>query len=268
MTEQQKLAIHNTLYKYCSDFLNIQEITHAANEIIKNPTEETILAMTTYLDSFDTMRLANQSHIQKNTMGQGLTSNNVRFAMSELREFLSQIEENGGGNENPTPTPTPDPTPTPTPDPTPDPTPKPSSVTKTFTTNNVIALNDNTMENYSSSRVVDLSSLVADIPEGYEAKTVVIKGTWLDESNKTPSKGWDDDGMTIAIINSSSLSEYGKVLMQGNPLPDEGLEITITTPFDKDTANVAIATKANGDYSPHNAVFTLTVTEVTITCGE
>jgi hypothetical protein len=77
-----------------------------------------------------------------------------------------------------------------------------------------------------------------------------------------------NDGMTIAIINSNNLSEYGKVPMGGNPLPEEGLEINITTAFDKDTENVAIGTKSNGDYSAYGATFTLTVTEVTITCGE
>ena len=35
MTEQQKQQVHDTLYKYCHEFLQTQEITHAANEIIK-----------------------------------------------------------------------------------------------------------------------------------------------------------------------------------------------------------------------------------------
>ena len=277
MTKLQELKVHEILYKHCSDFLNVQEITHAANEIIKNPTEETILEMTTYLDSFDTYRLG-QPTLHPTTTTQGLTSNSVRFAMSELRSYLQQI---GGETVDPEPV-TPDPEPV-TPDPDPvnpdpvvpdpdpeqeDPTPKPSSVTKSFSINNVITLNDNTMESYSSSRVIDISSLVADIPEGYEAKTVVIKGTWLDENGNTPGKGMSNDGMTIAIINSNNLSEYGKVPMKGNPLPEEGLEINITTAFDKDTENVAIGTKSNGDYSAYGAAFTLTVTEVTITCGE
>ena len=36
MIDNQK--IHDTLYKYCHEFLQVHEITHAANEIIKNPT--------------------------------------------------------------------------------------------------------------------------------------------------------------------------------------------------------------------------------------
>lgn len=87
MTKENELKIHSTLYKYCSDFLNIQEITHAANEIIKNPTEQTILDMTTYLDSFDTIR-EGQSNLLPTVTVQGLTANNVRFAMSEIRKIV------------------------------------------------------------------------------------------------------------------------------------------------------------------------------------
>lgn len=95
MTTEQNQQIHNILNKYCKDFLNTQEITHAANEIIKNPTEETILAMTTYLDSFDTARYgagAGQSYLLPTTTTRGLTSNNVRFAMSEIRTLISETE--------------------------------------------------------------------------------------------------------------------------------------------------------------------------------
>jgi hypothetical protein len=96
MTEQKKQQIHDTLYNYCHEFLQTQEITHAANEIIKNPTEDTILEMTTYLDSFDTVRHgcgAGQSYLMPTCLNQGLTANNVRFAMSEIRKILF------GGNE-------------------------------------------------------------------------------------------------------------------------------------------------------------------------
>lgn len=261
MTSEKRLQIHNILYKYCSDFLNVQEITHAANEIAENPTEEKILEMTTYLDSFDTIRIG-QSLLVPTVTTKSLTSNNVRFAMSEIRSCLQQT-----GTETVDPEPVNHDPVVPDPDPE-EPTPKPSSVTKSFSANNVITLNDNTMESYSSSRVVDISSVVADIPEGYEAKTVIIKGTWLDENGNAPGKGSSDEVITIAVINSNNLSEYGKVAMGGNPLSEDGLEINITTAFDKDTENVAIGTKSNGDYSAFGAAFTLTVTEVTITCGE
>ena len=96
MTEQQKQQIHDILYNYCHDFLQAHEITHAANEIIKNPTEDTILEMTTYLDSFDTVRYGNgsgQSYLMPTCLNRGLTANNVRFAMSEIRKLIT------GGNE-------------------------------------------------------------------------------------------------------------------------------------------------------------------------
>lgn len=92
MTEQQKQQVHDILYDYCHEFLQTQEITHVANEIIKNPTEDTILEMTTYLDSFDTVRHgcgAGQSYLMPTCLNQGLTANNVRYAMSEIRKLLS-----------------------------------------------------------------------------------------------------------------------------------------------------------------------------------
>jgi hypothetical protein len=97
MTEQQKQQIHDILYKYCREFLQTQEITHAANEIIKNPTEEGILEATTYLDSFDTARFgsgAGQSYLLPTGLNQSLTANNVRFAMSEIRKLIAE----GGNN--------------------------------------------------------------------------------------------------------------------------------------------------------------------------
>lgn len=96
MTQEKQQQIHDILYNYCKDFLQTQEITHAANEIIKNPTEETILEMTTYLDSFDTARYgagAGQSYLLPTTNTRGLTSNNVRFAMSEIRAIIKNSND-------------------------------------------------------------------------------------------------------------------------------------------------------------------------------
>ena len=92
MTAEIKQQIHDILYKYCHEFLQTQEITHAANEIINNPTEDTILEMTTYLDSFDTVRYgtgAGQSYLMPTCLKQGLTANNVRFAMSDIRKLIA-----------------------------------------------------------------------------------------------------------------------------------------------------------------------------------
>lgn len=88
MTDETKQKIHDVLYEYCHEFVNVQEITHAANEIINNPTDETIIEMTTYLDSFDTIRLGQSTAIPTG-MVRGLTSNNVRFAMSEIRSLIN-----------------------------------------------------------------------------------------------------------------------------------------------------------------------------------
>ena len=93
MTAEKQQQIHDILYKYCHEFLQTQEITHAANEIIKNPTEDTILEMTTYLDSFDTVRYgagAGQSYLMPTCLNQGLTTNNVRYAMSEIRKIIQE----------------------------------------------------------------------------------------------------------------------------------------------------------------------------------
>ena len=95
MTDQNKIKVHDILYKYCSDFINVQEITHAANEIVKNPTEETILEMTTYLDSFDTMRIG-QPTLLPTSNTKAFTANNVRFAMSEIRALISEDDSNEG----------------------------------------------------------------------------------------------------------------------------------------------------------------------------
>ena len=93
MTEEIKQQIHDILNKYCKEFIQVQEITYAANKIINNPTEDTILEMTTYLDSFDTVRYgssagAGQSYLMPTSVNKGLTSNNVRFAMSEIRKLV------------------------------------------------------------------------------------------------------------------------------------------------------------------------------------
>lgn len=99
MSNEDKIQVHNILYKYCSDFLNVQEITHAANEIVKNPTEETILEMMTYLDSFDTMRNG-QSDLLPTSNTRAFTANNVRFAMSEIRKLIAASAEEDDQNED------------------------------------------------------------------------------------------------------------------------------------------------------------------------
>lgn len=103
MTLEKQQQVHDILYQYCHEFLQTQEITHAAFKIIENPTEETILEMTTYLDSFDTVRYgsgAGQSYLMPTCVNQGLTANNVRYAMSEIRKLIAADTEEGGEENN------------------------------------------------------------------------------------------------------------------------------------------------------------------------
>ena len=87
MEKETALKIHKSLYNNLSDFLNVHELTHAANEIITNPTEETIGKMSNYLCSFDTIRMG-QSYLLPTATVRGLTANNVRIAMNEVRDII------------------------------------------------------------------------------------------------------------------------------------------------------------------------------------
>lgn len=98
MTNENKIQVHNILYRYCSDFVNVQEITHAANEIVKNPTEDTIKSMIDYLDSFDTMRNG-QSDLLPTCNTRAFTANNVRFAMSEIRALIASDSTNANSED-------------------------------------------------------------------------------------------------------------------------------------------------------------------------
>ena len=79
--------IHDILNKYCHGYIPVQEITHAAKEICNNPTEETILEMTTYLDQFDKELVPLQTVNTK-----ALTKNQARYAMSDIRKLIKEAE--------------------------------------------------------------------------------------------------------------------------------------------------------------------------------
>lgn len=81
--------IHDILYKYCHGYIPTQEITHAANQICLNPTEDTVLEMTTYLDQFDKELIPLQTVNTK-----PLTSNQIRYAMADIRKIIAE-----GGND-------------------------------------------------------------------------------------------------------------------------------------------------------------------------
>lgn len=76
--------IHEILSRYLHGYIPTQEITHAANEICKDPTEDKVFEMTTYLMQFDKEFIPLQTVNTK-----ALTNNQVRFAMSEIRQVIA-----------------------------------------------------------------------------------------------------------------------------------------------------------------------------------
>lgn len=91
--------IHDILYDFLQGKIPVQEITHAANEICKEPTEEKIQEMQVYLMQFDKEFVAMQTINTK-----ALPNNDVRFAMSEVRKVVEAENEK---KKQPTPVPTP-----------------------------------------------------------------------------------------------------------------------------------------------------------------
>ena len=90
--------IHDTLYEFCHGYIPVQEITHAANQICLNPTEDTVLEMTTYLDQFDKEFIPMQTVNTKS-----ITANQVRYGMAEIRKIIADNSETEPEeSENPT----------------------------------------------------------------------------------------------------------------------------------------------------------------------
>lgn len=85
--------IHDILGKYLHGYIPTQELTHAANEICKNPTEDTVFDMTTYLMQFDKEFIPLQTVNTK-----ALTNNQVRFAMAEIRQLIDENKTEEEGN--------------------------------------------------------------------------------------------------------------------------------------------------------------------------
>ena len=80
--------IHEILYDFLKGKIPVQEITHAANEICKDPTEDKIQEMQVYLMQFDKEFVAMQTINTK-----ALPNNDVRFAMSEIRKLVASEGE-------------------------------------------------------------------------------------------------------------------------------------------------------------------------------
>lgn len=86
MTLEQQHQIHNILYKHCYEFIPVQEITYAANEIIKNPTKETIDNMIKYLNKFDKQFIPLQTIDCKS-----IINNQIKFAISEITKEVEKF---------------------------------------------------------------------------------------------------------------------------------------------------------------------------------
>lgn len=88
--------IHDTLYSFLKGKIPVQEITHAANEICKEPTEEKVQEMQVYLMQFDKEFVPMQTVNTK-----ALPNNDVRFVMSEIRKLINsdkqEREQNSSG---------------------------------------------------------------------------------------------------------------------------------------------------------------------------
>lgn len=85
LTDDQKQLIHSTLYDYCHTRIPVQELTHAANEICKNPTVETCNEMINYLDQFDKEFVPLQTVDTK-----AIGKNEVRYGMAEIQKMIEK----------------------------------------------------------------------------------------------------------------------------------------------------------------------------------
>lgn len=77
--------IHEILNDYLKGKIPTQEITHAANEICKDATEEKVQEMQVYLMQFDKEFIPAQTVNTK-----ALVNNDIRFAMSEIRKIIAE----------------------------------------------------------------------------------------------------------------------------------------------------------------------------------
>ena len=98
LTDVQKSKIHEVIYNSGKQYIPVQELTHVANEIIKDPIEATVQSMFTYLDNYPYQRHS-QATLLPTTQTRGLVGNDIRFAMSEVRKILAEMEEEDDNND-------------------------------------------------------------------------------------------------------------------------------------------------------------------------
>lgn len=89
LNEEKAAEVHDILNEYLRNKIPYHEITHAASQICKEPTEEKIQEMQVYLMQFDKEFIAMQTINTK-----AIANNDVRFAMSEIRKIIQETSEN------------------------------------------------------------------------------------------------------------------------------------------------------------------------------
>lgn len=92
--EELKLSIHETLCKHLKDYIPVQELTHAANEICKTVKEQdgafiynidTLEEMHTYLQKAD-----KEYYTLQTVNTKPLTNNQVALAINEVKKLFSK----------------------------------------------------------------------------------------------------------------------------------------------------------------------------------
>lgn len=83
MENEKIMEIHSTMNEFLSGYIPTQEIIHAASQIVKNPTQETVNEMASYLMQFDKEFISLQTVNTKS-----LTNNQVRLAMSAVSDLI------------------------------------------------------------------------------------------------------------------------------------------------------------------------------------
>ena len=92
--EALKLNIHETLQNWLGEYIPVQELTHAGNEICKTIKEDgtydedKLLEMHTYLQQADKEFIPLQTVNTKS-----LTNNQLALAMNEIRKVLKEYKD-------------------------------------------------------------------------------------------------------------------------------------------------------------------------------
>lgn len=100
LTDIQKSKIHELIYNAGKEYIPVQELTHAANEIVKDPTDEKVNEMITYLNEFPYQRM-DQPTFMPTTSTTSMSNNSIRLAMSEVRKIINDTTKMSGEDDEP-----------------------------------------------------------------------------------------------------------------------------------------------------------------------